>query len=163
MNSEDQIILAFIFKRSGKNSLKESEIYLPLSMNLKWFSLQEAKEFVKRNIQQNNLIKKDTMLTASFNINDVSIPTGFHPTKNSNLQHQSITKENQSVLTKIIDTIANKTGKKPQEILEELSKVQNDKNIIKEVAALYIANNLGCDVSTFFPEIQNAIFTENTK
>ena len=52
MESDAEIIIAFIFKRSGKQKLKLSEFYLPLSMQLNWFSPQEAKDFVKIAIKQ---------------------------------------------------------------------------------------------------------------
>ena len=46
MASEVKIIIAFLFHRSGKTELTSSEIYLTLSMDLNWFSLSKAKDFV---------------------------------------------------------------------------------------------------------------------
>ena len=58
MAAEAEIILTFIFKRSGKQMLKESEIYLPLSIELGWFTTKEATTFVKQAIEQDRLIEK---------------------------------------------------------------------------------------------------------
>ena len=52
MNSEAKIMIAFLFNRSGKNELKDSEIYLPLSMELGWLSAKESQEFIKYAIKQ---------------------------------------------------------------------------------------------------------------
>ncbi|MCK5459307.1 MAG: DUF2240 family protein, partial [Thermoplasmatales archaeon] len=59
MNSEAQMIISFLFKRSGKDKLTEPEIYLPLSLELGWFSTREAKGFVTYVLQQKLLVKKD--------------------------------------------------------------------------------------------------------
>jgi hypothetical protein len=161
MTTEDQIILSFIYKRSGKNTLKESEIYLPLSMNLKWFSLEEAKAFVHHNINQKNLIKKEGMLLPAFGIENISIPSGFRPTKNFGYKNTIKNKEKPQALNEIIDIIAKKTSKTNQEISEEIQKIKKDKKIITEVAAFYIANTYGCDVSFLHSNIENEIFTRN--
>ena len=52
MDSEWKIIIAFLFKRSGKEKLSLSEFYLSLSMDLKWFSPQQAKAFVNHAVEQ---------------------------------------------------------------------------------------------------------------
>ena len=57
MNSEVQIIISFLFKRSGKNKLKESEIYLSLSLELGWFSARESREFVTYALQHQDTIE----------------------------------------------------------------------------------------------------------
>ena len=62
MESESKIVLAFLFKRSGKNMLKESDIYLPLSLELGWFSSTQAQEFVKHALNEKLLIKKENHL-----------------------------------------------------------------------------------------------------
>jgi len=57
MDIEEKIIIAFLFKRSGKNKLKESEIYLPLSLELDWFSANEARQFVNLAVELKLLTK----------------------------------------------------------------------------------------------------------
>ena len=46
MDSEKEIIISFLFKRSGKESLKFSDLYLALSMELNWFTPDDAKSFI---------------------------------------------------------------------------------------------------------------------
>ena len=81
MNSEEMSIISFIFKRSGKDRLSESEIYLPLSLELRWFSSTEAKNFVKYATQTNLLNKEDGFLSPSFDVSKIKVPIGFQPSK----------------------------------------------------------------------------------
>ena len=81
IESEFKIVISFIFKRSGKEKLTLSEIYLPLSMDLKWFSPQEAKEFVNFALKQKILNKKNDFIFPNFNYKDINIPIGYKPKK----------------------------------------------------------------------------------
>lgn len=81
MDTEAKIIIAFLFNRSGKPVLKESELYLPLSMELGWFSTKEAAEFVSYAVAQGLLAKKDGDLHPTFPIEAITVPVGFTPKK----------------------------------------------------------------------------------
>ena len=80
MPSESEIIISFIFKRSGKAELDFSEIYLTLSMDLKWFTPDDAKKFVNNALKQKLLLKKYEGLRPGFEINKINVPFGFSPT-----------------------------------------------------------------------------------
>ena len=43
MNNDYKIIIAFVYTRAGKKEMSFSEFYLSLSMDLKWFTLNNAK------------------------------------------------------------------------------------------------------------------------
>ena len=82
MVSETEIILAFLYKRSGKQTQTEPELYLTLSIELGWYTSDQAKQFVKQ-AKQNNLLKnQDQQLTPTFDIQKIPIPTGFKPSQN---------------------------------------------------------------------------------
>ena len=83
MNSESHVIISFLFKRSGKDELKDSEIYLPLILELGWFSAREARDFVKYAVEQKLLVKKDGLLAPSFDVEKIIVPVGFYPSKKS--------------------------------------------------------------------------------
>ena len=55
MPSESEIIIAFLFKRSGKAKLSFSDLYLTLSMDLNWFTPDDAKSFLNLTLKQNLL------------------------------------------------------------------------------------------------------------
>lgn len=161
MNSEAQIIISFLFKRSGKDKLKESEIYLPLSLELGWFSTKESKDFVTHTIQQKLLVKKDGELTPGFDIEKITVPVGFYPAEKSFTIEKTELKEEKNVVDDIIQKIVSKTGEKPDDILKKIKKVETEKNIISEVAALFVAKNYNVDADEYFDSVEKAIFREN--
>ncbi|PNX48742.1 MAG: hypothetical protein BV459_01725, partial [Thermoplasmata archaeon M11B2D] len=76
MNSEAEIVIAFLFNRSGKTTLTEAELYLSLSMELGWLSTKEAQEFVKYALTQGLLVRKNEEMAPSFPIEKTTIPLG---------------------------------------------------------------------------------------
>jgi len=165
MLSEEKIIIAFIFKRSGKNMLKESEIYLPLSIELGWFTTQQAQEFVKHALKQGILMKKDNIIIPAFDIEKIHIPIGFHPSKKdytTALTEKKDKKEKEEekmlLIDKIIDHIAEKTEKDREDISAEIKNIEDKKNILPEVAALLVGWNHNIDMEKFFDLVENRIF-----
>ncbi|MCX6665486.1 MAG: DUF2240 family protein [Euryarchaeota archaeon] len=168
MESESKIVLAFLFKRSGKNMLKESDIYLPLSLELGWFSSTQAQEFVKHALNEKLLIKKDDVVTPSFDVSAVDIPIGFQPSKHvSEQQHIPVKdqarKDKRSLIEQIVDNIVEKTGENKETIAVKISDMEKEKQIFSEVAALVVAREYDVDVDSFFERIEHIFFTENTK
>ena len=82
MTSDAEIVIAFLYKRSGKEELSFSELYLNLSMELNWFTPDEAKDFVNLTIKQGLLIKKGEIIKPNFDFNKIVVPVGFTPSKN---------------------------------------------------------------------------------
>lgn len=160
-NPEIEIILAFLFKRSGKEELSQSEIYLPLSMNLKWYTLQQARSFINLALNQKLLIKKGEMLTPNFDYKKVAIPIGFQPSKQIVVGKEDDIKKEENLVNKIIIKIAKKTKLDKKEITEKISKAEKEKNINTELAALLIGREYGVEVAVFFDEIEEIIFRGN--
>lgn len=162
MSSEEEIIIAFLFKRSGKKELPLSELSLTLSMDLKWFTPSFAKKFIMSAIQKGLLHEKNGMLSPLFNIDSVMIPFGFHPSQ-KRLEEIEPTQDKKRVLEKIIDFIAEETGKDRKEIAETIEGIGKEKNIIFEVAALLLGKQLNVELKGFLEEVELKIFTENTE
>ena len=163
MNSESHIIISFLFKRSGKDKLKESEIYLPLSIELGWFSSREARAFVAYAIKQKLLIKKDGLLTSSFDVEKIRIPVGFYPSKKSFATEKTDEKveEEQGITDVAVQYIVEKADGDPKDIFEEIKQVVTEKNIIFDVALLFIAKKYNIDMSSYFDFVEKTIFREN--
>jgi len=163
MNSEAQIILSFLFKRSGKEQLKESEIYLPISLDLGWFTTKEAKDFIIYALQQKLLTKKDDLLTPSFDVEKITVPVGFYPKEKSfSIEEVEFEKEVQKdVVDSLVQRIVEKTGKKSEDIFEDIKIAQIEKNILLEVAILLVAKKYNVDVNEYFDNIEKTIFREN--
>ncbi len=158
MFTEEQIILAFIFNRSGKTTLSPSDIYLPLSIELKWLTNTEAKDFVNY-CQQQNLLKKTTNgLIPTFNFKDVEIPLGFQPTKK--YISQSIEKsstEQKTTYQRILDHIQNNTKQSIKDIEKELNNISQKKNIHPLLAAMLYAKKHDIDLPITSKEIEHTI------
>ena len=163
MTSEEEIIIAFLFKRSGKNELKESEIYLPLSLELGWFSSQQAISFLKHALNQKLLVKKGEMISPNFDIEKTKIPVGFYPSKKSFDAKQEVptTEEKKSILDKIIYSIVKQTHQNEKDIISKIKDVEKEKDVLPELAALVVAKENNVDVKDYFDLIKTKIFIEN--
>ena len=137
MTSEVETIIAFLFKRSGKEELTPSDLYLPLSMDLQWFTPNQAKTFVNMALQQKLLIKKDGKLKPSFDYGKIVVPVGFRPSKQP-LEE----KDEKSAIEKIKD-------------------IEKEKNVRPEIAALLVGKEYDIDVDDCFDEIEEKIFRGN--
>lgn len=161
MNSEIKIIIAFLFKRSGKKEMAQSELYLTLSMDLKWFSPQKAKEFVNSTLQNNILVKKGAFLTPTFDVNKITIPTGFRPSKE--VFYKQKEEESPDIIENIVKRIAEDTGQNAKDIFEKIKYVEKEKNVILEVAALLIGREYNIALDNYFEGVECKIFKESTK
>ena len=162
MVSEAEIIIAFLFKRSGKEELGVSEFYLPLSMDLKWFSPKDAKTLLKHALEQNLLMKKGDLLKPNFDYKKIDVPIGFHPTKQIFNEKVTIAKEEEEdVGGKIIDRVTEKTGLNKQEIIKRIKDVEREKNIHFEVAALILGREYDVYVEDCYEDAEDTVFREN--
>ena len=162
MNSEIKIIISFLFKRSGKKELTVSDLYLILSMDLKWFSPKEAKDFVNSALLKNFLIKNGDHIKPNFDCKKIAIPVGFHPSKQIFEEETDMAnEERQDVVKSIIDQIIEKTEQNEQIVFEEIREVSNEKNISLEVAALLVSREYDIFVSIFLDQVEERIFIEN--
>ena len=66
MNNEAQKVIAFVFKRSGKKQISYSDFYLTLSMELNWFTPDDAKKFLDFAIDNKFLIREKDMVQPNF-------------------------------------------------------------------------------------------------
>lgn len=160
MNSEAEIVIAFLFKRSGKNELKEAEIYLPLSIELGWYSTKESREFINLALKQKLLIKKDDLLYPSFDIEKINIPISFYPSKKTTVKDVKLEKEN-NVMDTTINRIVEKKNQDYNVIIEKIKNLASEKCILQEVAALLVAKQYSIDVLDIFKVVENRILKEN--
>ena len=164
MNSEIKIIVAFLFRRSGKKEMVQSELYLTLSMDLKWFSPQKAKEFINSTLQNNILVKKGAFLTPTFDVSKITIPTGFRPSKEVFYKQKEEKKEESpDIIQNIVKRIAEDTGKNIKDIFEKIKYVEKEKNVLLEVAALLIGRECDIALNSYFEDAERKIFKESAK
>jgi len=164
MNSEIKIIISFLFKRSGKEELTASELCLPLSMDLRWFSPKEVKGFVNSALLQNFLIKKGDQIKPNFDYKKIAVPVGFYPSKQTIEEEKgNVNEEMQDVVKSIMGQIVEKTEQDEQNVFEEIKEASNERNISLEVAALLVSKKYDIVVSAFFDQVEDRIFIENAE
>ena len=158
MANDAEITIAFIFKRSGKQKLKITELYLPMSMELNWFSPQEAKNFVNQAIEYNLLEEKDGMVTPNFDIEKITIPVGFHPTQTSfKVDGKSVEKEEKSLVFEMVEKISKKSNLDEKKVIDKIKALSQEKNIALEVSALLIAKEFDLILDEFYERIEETI------
>jgi hypothetical protein len=160
MDSEAKIMIAFLFNRSGKNQLKDSELYLPLSMELDWLSSKEAQEFINYAIKQELLIKKDGLLQPNFPFEKITIPLGFTPLKKVFSEKTEEFKE-ENIIDRIAIKISTQINHSQKEILEEIKQEEKEKILFREVAALYVAKKYSVDITDWYDSVEKILIKEN--
>ena len=164
MNSEIKIIISFLFKRSGKEELTVSELYLPLSMDLKWFSPKNAKGFINSALLKKFLIEKGDRIKPNFDYKKIAIPVGFYPSKQTFEEEKNkVNEERQDVVKLITEKIIEKTEQDEQSVFEEIKEASSERNLSLEVAALLISKKYDIIVSAFFDQVEDKIFIENAE
>jgi hypothetical protein len=161
MESEAKIILAFLFNRSGKPLLSEAELYLPLSMELGWFSAKEAQEFLAHALTQKLLIKEGKLLRPNFPVDQITIPVGFTPSKKA-LKEKGETRTESSLIDAIITAVSEHTKHDRIDIEDDIRREATEKNILPEVAALAVAWRHGVDITPWLDAVEPRLLTENT-
>ena len=167
MVDETQIVLAFLFKRSGKTTVKESELYLPLSLELGWFTASQAHQFVQNALQQGFLQKENDHVTPSFDINSVDVPVGFKPTqtsfhiKKTQQKPDSLSQVSSDLLQKLLHHIKQHSTTSHQTLQKELEKIIEEKNLLPEIAALILGRQHDVDITTYIDQVGQLLFKEN--
>ncbi len=157
MSSQAETIIAFLFKRSGKTELSFSDIYLTLSMDLKWFSPDSAKDFVNKAINEKLLTKKDNQIRPSFNISKIDIPLGFSPSKKIFEEKGRIEKEDTSTLNQIISKIVKESDEDKKIIFDKIKKIEKEKNLTTTVSALIVGKEFNVDFDEIIKKVEKEI------
>jgi hypothetical protein len=157
MDGEARIILAFLYKRSGKSLLSAPELYLPLSMELRWFSAKEAQEFISEAINEKLLIESAAGLSLAFDLATVAIPSGFVPSRRPVVRGPPPNASSERILNAMLRTISERSARNLREVTTDVEKVAASARITPEVAALVVGRRLGLDVSAFFDAVERTV------
>ncbi|MDG6229348.1 MAG: DUF2240 family protein [Candidatus Thermoplasmatota archaeon] len=165
MNTKDEQIVSFVFKRSGKDRLKESELYLILSMDLKWCSPKNAKEFIAHLIAKDLLQKEGDSVVPAFDVQDVVIPLGFHPQKEDfeRIDSETLTDSfSNSAFEHCIERLQKERPIAKANIEKEIGEIMKEKQVHAEAAIVLFAGIHNVDVSDLIPALRQEILRENT-
>ncbi|MBN2066075.1 MAG: DUF2240 family protein [Candidatus Thermoplasmatota archaeon] len=165
MVSEEEIIIAFLFKREGKTEISTSDFFLSLSMTLNWFSPKQAKDFVERAITKKLLVAREGILSPAFEIDSITVPVGFRPSMPSlQIEEKEVEvhkKEGEVTLQSMVHKIAKESAIGEGDITRRVQKIVEKKGISSEVAALLLGKELGVPLTEFFDAVGQGIFKQN--
>jgi len=151
--SELTYTVSMPFKRKGKEQLKDMEFVMALSMDLKWFTPEQAKSVLSE-AQRSGLLKRDgELVRPSFDISKIEIPSGFKP--------ETVAIEKKTVFEKVIERIITSTGIEKRKVVSMINKKQEElsKQVVIEVSAILVAIENGVLVDDLIDEEYAALTT----
>ncbi len=141
-------LVAFLFQRSGKERLREKEIYMSLSYELRWLTPEKAKIFLHKCVENGLLKMEGEEYNPNFDYKNIQIPLGF--TVDENIV------EEEDIFSSILKEM--ERGEMERETLfKEIETLQKKMNILPEVAALILAKRHGIDISPFIEKVKKII------
>jgi len=139
------------FLRKGKEILKESEFVLALSIDLHWFSPEQAKTVLSEAEKSGLLKREGEFIKPSFDLSEVEIPSGFKPEPGNF--------EKKTVFDRIIDRVTSGTGLDKRKVIALINKKQEElaKMVVIEVSAILVALEQGVMVDDLIEEEYEAL------
>ena len=127
--SELTYTVSMPFKRKGKEQLKDMEFVMALSMDLKWFTPEQAKSVLAEAQRSGLLIREGELVRPSFDISKIEIPTGFKP--------ETVYIEKKTVFEKVIERIITSTGIEKRKVISMINKKQEELSKLTVIAVSY--------------------------
>jgi len=145
-------LIAFLFQRSGKEILRDDDIYAALSYELGWLTPAQSMGLIEDCLKKGLLVAEEEGYKPAFDYTSMEIPLGFK-IDGSMMEIPSSSNE---VLPAVISEIA-KNGVSENSARDGIMKKAEKEHIIPEVAALIVAKEHGIDVSPFIKDAWNII------
>ena len=132
------------FKRKGKDALKESEFVLALSIDLNWFSPEQAKNIVHEAESAGLLKREGDIIHPAFDLSSVDLPQGFKPG----------VFEERSLFDRVIERITIETGMDKRKVIALINKKYDElsKLVEIEVSAILVGLEHGVDLDKLIEE-----------
>jgi hypothetical protein len=150
--------ISYLYQRKGTDILTEKEVILSVSMDLGWFSPDEARKLLDISLELKLLKKTEHGLKPTFDHNKFTVPIDLKPSKNI-LQLES----QEPLLFSIVRSIEESTDQKRNIIMAEINKKQVALNVEIEVAAIIVAKKYDIDISGYLREAEMEIFSRAQK
>jgi hypothetical protein len=142
------------FKRKGKDALKESEFVLALSIDLNWFSPDQAKNIVLEAEKAGLIQREGDIIRPTFELSHVEPSSEFK---------QGLMEE-QTLFDRIIERIKVETGMDKRKIVALVNKKQDElsKLVEIEVSAILVALEHGVAMDNLIDEEYKALVNSST-
>ena len=146
--------VAMPFRKRGKNVLTTSEFIFALSLDLGWFSPEQAKEFLNKAKNDGLISIKDDEIKPNFDFKIIEIPLGFKPDL----------KREQSIFERIIDRIVMGGLSRKKAIALVNEKQERMFNLSEiDVSALLVAKERDVDVDDLIDEAYQSLIDQKQK
>ena len=165
-------VVAHVFRKKGKVT-SISEFVFALSLDLKWFSPDQA-ELVLTNAERRGLVRiTDEVVEPLFDIHSVEIPIDFRPDQSIiDRQEQSVdatagkggalleeteeASEERTVIDRVVEQLSGVKSK--QEVIRLINDAQERLGIVEtDAVALLVARTCGIDVSGMIDEVYDRL------
>ncbi|UZE92652.1 MAG: DUF2240 family protein [Methanosarcinales archaeon] len=146
--------VAMPFRKRGKTVLMVSEFIFALSLDLGWFSPEQAKRVLQVAKEAGLVAVKGDEISPNFDAATVEIPLGFKP-ELSQLKEQPL-------FDRIIDLIMT-TGVSRKEAIALVNEKQERLQLMIEVTALLVAKERGVDISHLADEAYGTLIATSSQ
>ncbi|HEY9206765.1 MAG TPA: DUF2240 family protein [Candidatus Methanoperedens sp.] len=149
--SDLNYIVSMPFLRKGKETLKDNEFILALSIDLNWFTPEAAKNTLAQ-AEKEGLVKREGgNIIPSFDISSVKIPEGFRP-------HKDVF-EKKSLFDRTIERVTQATGMEKRKVISLINKKHEElsKLVEIEVSAILVALEQGITADDLIEEENTAL------
>ena len=164
MEMTDEIekqIIAFVYKRRGKEEISKADVYLTVSIQLHWCSPNMAKQFVERAIQDGLFVEKNDVLSPGFSINKVVIPVGFKPSHDFFESYKPLQVSLDVVGKEDLESYVLASVSSKEEGEKAVEQIMKEKQVVRSVALLLYAKKQDICVDDFFDDVEKELFREN--
>ncbi len=148
MGSQSNLLytVSMPFLRKGRETLKDSEFVLALSIDLNWFTPEQAKNVLSQSESSGILKRQGEMISPAFDLSKLQIPSGFKP--------EADVLEKKTIFDRIIERIIQKTGMEKRKVIALINKKQEElaKMVLIEVSAILVALENGVAVDDLIEE-----------
>ncbi len=146
--------VAMPFRKRGKNTLTTSEFIFALSLDLGWFSPEQAKEVLNKAKNNGLLSIKDDEISPNFDFTTIEIPLGFKPDL----------KTEESVFERTIERIMMTGLSRKEAIALANEKQERMLNLVDiDVSALLVAKEREADVDDLIDEKYQSLIHQKGK
>jgi len=155
MISDSKKLIAFLFQRSGKDTLQSQEIYLTLSYKLGWMTPGDAKKLISQTVNSGLLEESEGTYKPTFDYQEVDIPLGFQlngtAVQNTHMAHIS-----NNIVADIVESLVNE-GMSKRESWKEIELTAKRQHITSEAAAMVVACLHNLDTAAYRSRIWDAV------
>ncbi len=140
-------VISYVFRKKG-GTISISEFVFALSLDLKWFSPDQAESVLKTAEKEGLVQITGDMVKPLLDPNSVEIPIDFKP-------DQSIFTEKtaETIFDQVIDRLQSSGAMGRPEIVRMINEKQNDLGIVEiDATALLVARMHGIDVTDLIDE-----------